>query len=354
MLIKAKHLLSILLVSIMLGSKSTTIKVFHVFESFGTETQELKNSIVMNFDSRGYMLDSTVYSHTLPLSEKYVYVSGPEEGLKLRRSYNREMVLSYKFEYNNIGNKISTTLYGTGDSLYWRQYQKYDGDNNIIKRIRYNPIKAINPDMMHGDDNSKGMLWGESYDYDSTGTILERKDLYNNYVLVITSFELNPLEAPKKQGEYFDPSVIFQTIFFHNDSGQLTQKHTVGRLGQSLGSKTYKYDILGRRVATTVYNEEGTIQKIYNTVFDDDNFKTYDYYSDSDVKLSSIKEVLLDNQGRKYVEAILDGQDRVLEKNVYFYDDKGRVEEIKQYDMLRRGREGINEIPIRVNTYEYD
>ena len=91
-----------------------------------------------------------------------------------------------------------------------------------------------------------------------------------------------------------------------------------------------------------------------NTVFDDDDFKTYDYFSDSVVKLSSIKEVLLDNQGRKYVEAILDGQDRVLEKNVYFYDDKGRVEEIKQYDMLRRGREGINEIPIRVNTYEYD
>ena len=64
--------------------------------------------------------------------------------------------------------------------------------------------------------------------------------------------------------------------------------------------------------------------------------------------------MLLDNQGRKYVEAILDGQDRVLEKNVYFYDKKGRVQEIKQYDMLRRGREGINEIPIRVNTYEYD
>jgi len=354
MLIKAKHLLYIPLISIMLGNRSTTIKVFHVFESFGTETQELKNSIVMHFDSKGYMIDSTIYSHTLPLSEKYVYVSGPEEGLKLRRSYDREMILSYQFEYNDSGNKISTTLYGTGDSLYWRQYQKYDGDNKIIKRIRYNPTKAINPDMMHGNDNSKGMLWGESYDYDSTGTILERKDLYNNYVLVITSFELNPLEAPKKQGEYFDPSVIFQTIFFHNDFGQLTQEQTVGRLGQTLGSKTYKYDILGRRVATTIYNEEGTIQKIYNTVFDDDNFKTYDYYSDSDVKLSSIKEVLLDNQGRKYVEAILDGQDRVLEKNVYFYDKKGRVQEIKQYDMLRRGREGINEIPIRVNTYEYD
>ena len=55
-----------------------------------------------------------------------------------------------------------------------------------------------------------------------------------------------------------------------------------------------------------------------------------------------------------YIETILDGQDRVLEKNVYLYDDKGRIKEIKYYDMLRRGREGKSEIPIRVSTYEYD
>ena len=54
--------------------------------------------------------------------------------------------------------------------------------------------------------------------------------------------------------------------------------------------------------------------------YDDDNFKTYDYYSDSTLKLVSMKEVLLDNQGRTYVEAILDGEERVLEKNVYYYD----------------------------------
>ena len=62
----------------------------------------------------------------------------------------------------------------------------------------------------------------------------------------------------------------------------------------------------------------------------------------------------MDNQGRKYVETILDGQDRVLEKNVYLYDNQERIKEIKGYDMLRRGREGKDEIPIRVNTYEYD
>ena len=354
MLIRVKYFICYMLISISLGNRATTIKVFHIFESFGTETQELKNSIVLNFDLNGLLIDSTIYSHTLPLNKKYVYVSGPNEGLQLRRSYGQEMVLSYKFLYDNQGNRISTTLYGTGDSLYWKQYQKFDGNNKIIKRIRYNPLQAINPNMIHGDDDSKNMLWGENYDYDSTGTILEHKEFYNDYVLVITSFKLGPLDGPKKQSEYFDPSVIFQTIFFHNELGQLIEERSVGRLGQSLESKIHEYDILGRRVSTTIYNEEGVVEKTYNTVFNDDNFKTYDYYSDSNVKLNLIREVLLDNQGRRYVEAILDGQDRVLEKNVYFYDNKGRVIEVKQYDMLRRGRQGKNEIPIRVNTYEYD
>ena len=177
----------------------------------------------MNYDNNGFLVDSTIYTHSLPLSEKYVYVLGPNEGLKLQRSYNREMVLSYRFNNNRTGKRTSTALYGKGDSLYWKEFLKYDDRGMLIKRIRYNPEKAINPEMMVSKEDPGEMIWGESYDYDSTGTILERKDLYNNYVLVITSFELNPLEAPKKQGEYFDPSVIFQTIFFHNDSGQLKQ-----------------------------------------------------------------------------------------------------------------------------------
>ena len=354
MSIRIKYFICCLLTSLLLGNRATTIKVFHIFESFGTETQELKNSIVVNFDSKGLMVDSTIYSHTLPLSERYVYVTGPNEGLKLRRSYDQEMILSYRFEYDNQGNRVSTSLFGTGDSLYWKQYQKFDSNNRIIKRLRYNPAQAINPDMFHGDGNSKNMLWGEDYNYDSTGTILEHKEIYNNYVLVITNFKLEREKEPKRQNQYFDPSVIFQTIFFHNDQGKIAEERSVGRLGQSLGSIDYKYDILGRCIATTNYNEIGTVEKRYNTIYDDENFKTYDYYSDSNVKLNSIKEVLLDNQGRKYVETILDGDDRVLEKNVYLYDNKGRLKEIKQYDMLRRGREGKSEIPIRVNTYEYD
>ena len=118
---------------------------------------------------------------------------------------------------------------------------------------------------------------------------------------------LDSLNIPKKRGEYFDPSVMLQTIFFHNDAGQLTHEVSVGSLGRSMGSKAYKYDILGRKIKTIIYNENGTIEEIFNTVYDDDNFKTYDYYSDSTLKLTSMREVLLDNQGRTYIEAILDG-----------------------------------------------
>lgn len=337
------------------GNKSITIKVFHVFESFGTETQELKNSIVMEYDSMGWLIDSSIYSHTIPLNQKYVYVSGPQnEGLKIKRSYAKEMVLSYSFVNDKNGNRISTTLTGPGDSIYWKEYQKYDLNNNIIKRIRYNPKKAINTNMMTENNEGEKMLWGESYNYDSTGKILECKELYNNYALVITTFGLDSLNITKKINQYFDPSVIFQTIYFHNQKGELIEESSTGRFGNLIESKTYEYDILGRRVATTIYNEKGKIKEIYNTLFDDDNFKTFDFYSDSTVKLSSLREVILDNKGRKYIEAILDSDERVLEKNVYYYDIKGRISEVKQYDLIRRKKSQNKEIPVRVNIYEYN
>jgi len=136
-----------ILVSCLFG-ETTTIRFFHVFNSFGVETQELKNSIVIQYDKKGFMVDSTVYTHTLPLSEKYVYVLGSDEGLRLQRSYDREMILSYRFENDSAGKRMSTTLFGAGDTLYWKEFQKYDDQGLLLKRIRYNPIEAINPEMM--------------------------------------------------------------------------------------------------------------------------------------------------------------------------------------------------------------
>ena len=72
------------------------------------------------------------------------------------------------------------------------------------------------------------------------------------------------------------------------------------------------------------------------------------------MELSSLKEVLLNNRGEKYVEAILDREETLLEKNVYYYDDNDRIIEIKKYDMIRRSRSENEKIPIRVHTYEYE
>ena len=143
--------INLTLISTLLGWKTITIKVYHVFESFETETQELKHSTIMNFNSQGLMTDSTIYNHLIPLSKKYIYISGENEGLTLQRKYEKETVLSYNFEYGDNQKRISTTLYGKQDSIYWKEYYKYDDIGLLYKKIRYNPKKATNPEKKAND-----------------------------------------------------------------------------------------------------------------------------------------------------------------------------------------------------------
>ena len=53
-----------------LYANQTSIKTFHVFSSFGTQTKELKNSIAITYDKNGFILDSTIFTHDIPLNEK--------------------------------------------------------------------------------------------------------------------------------------------------------------------------------------------------------------------------------------------------------------------------------------------
>lgn len=336
-----------------LWGKTTTIKVFHVFNSFGVETQEIKNSIVMKYDKKGFLVDSTLYSHTLPLSEKYVYVMGPNEGLKLQRSYDREMVLSYRFKNDVGGHRVKTSLYGMGDTLYWKEFQKFDDRGHLIKRIRYNPENAVNPEMMPIMNEPGEMIWGESYDYDSTGTVLEQKELYDGYILEVTTYELDSLAIPHKIGEYFDPSVISRTIYFYDQNGQLAHEGSVERMGRSLGSRSYEFDNQGRASKINIYNSDGILTETINTVYHDEEFKVNQYRVDSTLKIIAEKETRLDRQGRPLVIAFLDGEKRLIEKKVYSYTENGRIDQIIQYDMVRRGAKD-REIPIRVMIYEYE
>ena len=335
------------------GLNTATIKVYHVFESFGTETQELKYSTVINYNKKGLITDSTIYSHDIPLSKKYIYITGENEGLQLQRKYDKEVVLSYRFEYDNLKRKTSTSLFGSNDSIYWKEHYKYDDSSYLYKLIRFDPNKAINPEMI--DDVEGGeMIWAEKYLYFEDRTGFEHRELYNNYCLTITSYNFDSLKTPIKRKEYFDPSVIFQTIYFHDAEGNLTHEITSGYLGASLGSKTYEYDMYNRKIKEVVYNEKGEVEKTYNTVIDDESHVFYDYYSDSLVNFLAIKETRLDSKGRIFIQAILDGRDKLLEKNVFYYDENERVVEIKKYDMIRKNNSEDYKIPVQVHTYEYD
>ena len=355
MVVQLKNLktIGVLFFMPLFGLNTVKIKAYHVFENFGIETQELKYSTVMNYNKKGLMVDSTIYSHEIPLSKKYVYVTGDNEGLKLQRTYDKEIVLSYKFEYDNLKRKASTSLYGSNDSIYWREHYKYDDNNFQYKLIRFDPKKAINPEMI--DDKKNGeMVWAEKYSYFDDGKGFEHKELYNNYCLTITSYYFDSLKTPIKTKEYFDPSVIFQTIYFHDEKGNLTHETTSGYLGASLGSKKYEYDEYNRKIKEVIYNEKGELEKTYNTVIDDESHVFYEYYSDSLVNFLAIKETRLDSKGRIFIEAILDGQDKLLEKNVFYYDKNQRIIEIKKYDMIKKNISEDYKVPMQVHTYEYD
>ncbi len=350
---KSIKILCLFLFLPLFGLNTVTIKVYHVFESFGTETQELKYSTVINYNKKGLITDSTIYSHDIPLSRKYVYVTGENEGLKLQRTYDKEVMLSYQFEYDNLNRITSTSLFGSNDSIYWKEYYKYDDNNLLYKLIRFDPNKAINPEMVDTIENDV-MVWAEKYLYFKDGSGFEHRELYNNYCLTITSYDFDSLKTPVKRKEYFDPSVIFQTIYFHSAEGNLTHETTSGYLGASLGSKTYEYDTYNRKIKEVVYNEKGELKKTYNTVFDDENHVFYDYYSDSLVNFLAIKETRLDSKGRTFIEGILDGQDKLLEKNVFHYDKNGRIVKIKKYDMIRKNVSEDYKIPVQVHVYEYN
>ena len=336
-----------------LYASQTSIKTFHVFSSFGTKTKELKNSITLTYDKDGFLIDSTIYTHDVPLSEKYIYVTGKNEGLKLQRTYDKKKVLSYSFENDSLGKRINTTLRGFKDSVYWKEFNKYNEKGILIKKLRYNPLEIKNRyDSLDNKQQGK-LIWGELYNYNTSNTILEKKELYDNHILETTIFDIDSSNNIKKRGEYFDSSVIFRTIYFHDQNNNLIKEISVGENGKSIGSKSYNYDILGRKTQIKTYDSDGLLYETLNISHDDKLLKIYNYYLDSSTQLFSIKETLLNSEGNPYIIAILDSDDRVLEKNVYYYDAQGRIDMIKQYDMIRQGQYDNFQIPFKVSIYEY-
>ncbi len=331
----------------------TTIRLYSIFESFGAQTQELKKSTEINYSLSGKALDSTLYNHSIPLSEKYVYVTGPSEGVRLHKTYDKKKILSYRFLYNSAGKRVSTSLYGAGDSLFWKEFFKYDNQNRLIKTIRYNPNRAINSESIPQEDLTGKLIWGENYNYDSTGTVLKKEEVYDGHVLEVSTYKIDSVGVPEKKAEYFDPSVIFRTIFFHNEFDQLINESTVGRLGKSEGSKSYEYDGFGRMIKAKYYNSNGLLTETLKKTYKEMDFRISEFRVDSSGYIISEIETRLDTESRPFIKALVDSRSRLTEKQVFYYDNLNRVISIKSYDMLRRGKND-NEIPMTVITYEYE
>ncbi|HJM34363.1 MAG TPA: hypothetical protein QF697_07290, partial [Candidatus Marinimicrobia bacterium] len=182
---------------------------------------------------------------------------------------------------------------------------------------------------------------------------LEKEEIYDGYVLEVTTFDIDSLGIPQKRGEYFDPSVIFRTMYFHNEFGQLVSEITVERLGKSQESKSYEYDGFGRRIKTIVYNSDGLLMGTINKIYRELDSRITEVRADSSGSAFMEIETRLDQENRPFVQAVIDEEGRLTEKRVFKYDINNRVASIKSYDMLRRGKDD-QEIPITVMTYEYE
>ena len=239
-----------------------------------------------------------------------------------------ESSVEYK-TIENINNAKYTNLYYIDSKFYFLTTKQH-------KNINIKPIKTL------GGPEHLRRINPTRYNLLPIVKYFENEIDLNNYVL-----SLNLKELTK-------PTLRFSHYYYHNISHGLYDALYPIFLCYLRFFTGNEYDSFNRKTKETVYNEKGELKKTYNTVIDDENHVFYDYYSDSLVNFLAIKETRLNNKGRVFIEAILDGQDRLLEKNVFYYDENERIVEIKKYDMIRKNVSEDYKIPVQVHTYEYD
>ena len=80
---------------------------------------------------------------------------------------------------------------------------------------------------------------------------------------------------------------------------------------------TLKYKIPKQcLVKITIYDNNVLMEETIQFVYDNKNSKTYKSYVDSSLEIFLKKETLFNGEGNPYIEAIIDGKDRVLEKKL--------------------------------------
>ena len=127
--------------------------------------------------------------------------------------------------------------------------------------------------------------WGEVFSYDQTGLILEHKELYDGFVIEITTYRIDSLGVRNKEQEYFDPSLMSRTTYAYNPSGSLKEEISIGQFGRAIKSKSYEYDLYGRNIKVNTFQSDGTLMKTLSRIYHDTESRITEILADSSKKL---------------------------------------------------------------------
>tara|TARA_B100002052_G_scaffold76115_1_gene69164 strand:+ start:4142 stop:5212 length:1071 start_codon:yes stop_codon:yes gene_type:complete len=333
---------------------SKTIKTYTITRSFGVETRELTKSIIVKYDSKNKIKDSTLFIHNIPLSEKYNYINFNDRR-SLKKLKGVERLMHFKYEYNLEGQIVSKNLYGNNDdSLKWREFYKYLSNGKLWKVIRFDPSKVHSDNKINGLDPSDqgNMPWGETYSYNDSGEIMEHKEFYAGYIIESTVYNTDSNGTLMVEKENFDPSLMIKTTFSYNDKGQIEEKID-SRRGFSFGSNSFEYDKFGRKVKIKQFNQDGNLETTSTFLYNDNDSRQTKIITDQSKKLIRRIETKLNSKNKKIIEATFDGKSRLIQKKTIGYNKNGRISRIHDYDMLKPGENG-KPILISIITYEYD
>ena len=352
----ARHLLLLLIMPtfIVFGkNNSKIIKSYSISQNFGTETRELSQSTIVRYNSKQKAIDSTIYIHNIPLSEKYKYID-----FKNRQSLQKlegiERLMHFKYDYNLVGQRVSKYLYSSNDdSLKWREFYKYYSNGNLWKTIRFDPSKVNMSNKLDGlDIDNENMPWGESFDYSDDGRIKEHKEFYAGFVIEHTVYDQDSSRNIFVKEENFDPSIMKKITYSYNDNGRVDQIIN-SRRGYSIGSEKYEYDSSGKISTIIHFNMDGNLEKTITHLYDEKLGRETKIITDASKSLIRRIEYRNNSQNKKVIQATFDDKSRLIQKKIIGYNKNGSMARVHDYDMLKPSEAG-EPILINIITYEYD
>jgi len=333
-------------------AQQKTIKHYHVIINNNKQIKELTGLAHISYLDNGAILDSTNYSFIVPLSEKYAYVDGPDEGLRLLRKMDKEIIDRFEYKYNLNGLLDNIICKGSLNQIIWKEFYKYTPDNVLIKTIRFNPSKAESrKNLLRLKKQENKSSWSEAFVYDSTGTMMEHQEFYDEYLIERTTYRLLDNEERTLLQEYFDPSLIQKTVYKFNELGKIKHQLVIKGMGVSVKSITYSYDGFGRKNKTITFNEDGLVQDSIKWSYKQNQSISMHYNEMGYIHRQFVKD--FDSRLKIEKERRLDGIGNLLFKQVYSYSEGGNLYMIRKFNPLHPNRTN-EKIPLNVSIFEYD